>query len=120
MPFNLRISILAIAIILTIVIVHVLHKDMIPVKYSLLWGLGVLLLIILSIWPNILVSLASLLGFQTISNMVTGVLFVILLFITISLTVIVSGQKKKITLLVQEVSILKNRVNDIEKKKGDF
>jgi hypothetical protein len=46
--------------------------------------------------------------------MVTGVLFVILLFITISLTVIVSGQKKKITLLVQEVSILKNRVNDLE------
>lgn len=51
--------------------------------------------------------------------MVTGVLFVILLFITISLTVIVSGQKKKITLLVQEVSILKNRVNDLEEKKGE-
>ena len=44
-------------------------------------------------------------------NMVTGVLFVILLFITISLTVIVSGQKKKITLLIQEVSILKNEIN---------
>ncbi|WP_443668457.1 DUF2304 family protein [Holdemanella porci] len=43
--------------------------------------------------------------------MVTGVLFVILLFITISLTVIVSGQKKKITLLIQEVSILKNEIN---------
>ena len=77
------------------------------------------LLIVLSIWPNILVSLANLIGFQTISNMVTGVLFVILLFITISLTVIVSGQKKKITLLVQEISILKNRVNDLEEKKGE-
>ena len=51
--------------------------------------------------------------------MVTGVLFVILLFITISLTVIVSGQKKKITLLVQEVSILKNRVSDLEEEKGE-
>lgn len=51
--------------------------------------------------------------------MVTGVLFVILLFITISLTVIVSGQKKRITLLVQEISILKNRVNDLEEKKGE-
>ena len=51
--------------------------------------------------------------------MVTGVLFVILLFITISLTVIVSGQKKKITLLVQEISVLKNRVSDLEEKKGE-
>lgn len=119
MPLNLRLSILIIALILAAVILRVLHKDMIPVKYSLLWGIGVILLIILSIWPNILVSLANLIGFQTISNMVTGVLFVILLFITISLTVIVSGQKKKITLLVQEVSVLKNRVNDLEEKKGE-
>ena len=54
-----------------------------------------------------------------LANMVTGVLFVIILFITISLSVIVSGQKKKITLLVQEISILKNRVNDLEEKKGE-
>ena len=115
MPFNLRLSILVIALILAAVILRVLHKDMIPVKYSLLWGIGVIVLIVLSIWPGILVSLANLIGFQTISNMVT----VILLFITISLTVIVSGQKKKITLLVQEISILKNRVNDLEEKKGE-
>ena len=87
MPFNLRLSILIIALILAAVILKVLHKDMIPVKYSLLWGIGVILLIILSIWPNILVSLANLIGFQTISN------------------------KKKITLLIQEVSILKNEIN---------
>ena len=119
MPFNLRLSILIIALILAAVILRVLHKDMIPVKYSLLWAIGVILLIILSIWPNILVSLASLIGFQTISNMVTGVCCH-LLFITISLTVIVSGQKKKIILLVQEVSILKNRVDDLENKKGEL
>ena len=119
MSFNLRLSILIIALILAAVIIRVLHKDMIPVKYSFLWAIGVIVLIILSVWPNILVSLANLIGFQTISNMVTGVLFVILLFITISLTVIVSGQKKKITLLVQEISLLKNRVNDLEEKKGE-
>ena len=35
MPFNLRLSILIIALILAAVILRVLHKDMIPVKYSL-------------------------------------------------------------------------------------
>ena len=38
---------------------------------------------------------ATKLGFQTISNLVVGVFIVILFFITISLTVIVSAQKKK-------------------------
>ena len=59
---------------------------------------------------------ATKLGFQTISNLVVGVFIVILFFITISLTVIVSAQKKKITLLIQEVSILKEVVNGNKKR----
>ena len=113
MPINLRICILVIALVLLISIFKVLNKEIVPVKYSLLWIVGIIVLLILSVWPNILIFFASLIGFQTISNMVAGVLFVILFFITISLTVIVSGQKKKITLLVQEVSLLKNKLKDI-------
>ena len=114
MPENLRLCILVIAIILTVVIYKILQRQMVPVKYSLLWILGVCLLYVLAIWPGLLVSLASALGFQTISNMVAGVLFLILIFITICLTVIVSFQKKKTTLLIQEVSMLKSRVNKLE------
>lgn len=118
MPLNLRLSILVIAIILLVVILKVLNKELIPVKYSLLWIIGIIVLLVLSLWPNLLVFFADCLGFQTISNMVTGVMFVILIFITISLTIIVSGQKRRITQLVQEVSLLRSRVNDIDSK-GD-
>ena len=59
---------------------------------------------------DVLIWFATKLGFQTISNLVVGVFIVILFFITISLTVIVSAQKKKITLLIQEVSILKEKI----------
>jgi hypothetical protein len=41
--------------------------------------------------------------------MVIGLFIFILLMITIILTVIVSNQRDKITLLIQEVSILKER-----------
>ena len=118
MPLNLRLSVLVIAIILLITILKVLNKELIPVKYSLLWMVGIIVLFILAIWPNLLVFFADYLGFQTIANMVTGVMFVILIFISISLTVIVSGQKRRITQLVQEVSLLKSKVNDIDSK-GD-
>ena len=44
--------------------------------------------------------------------MVIGVFIVILIFITMSLTVIVSTQKNKINLLIQEVSMLKQEIKD--------
>ena len=89
MPLNLRLAVLIIALILAVVVIRILHKRMIPVKYSLLWGIGVIILLFLAIWPNSLV---------------------ILFFITMSLTVIVSAQKRKITLLVQEISLLKSEI----------
>ena len=39
----------------------------------------------------------------------------ILLFLTMSLTIITAGQKRKITLLIQEISILKEKVKNNEK-----
>ena len=110
MPLNLRLAVLIIALILAVFVIRILHKRMIPVKYSLLWGIGVIILLFLAIWPNSLIVLANLVGFQTVSNMVIGVLLVILFFITMSLTVIVSAQKRKITLLVQEISLLKSEI----------
>ena len=43
---------------------------------------------------------------------VIGVFIVILLFITMSLTVIVSSQKNKINVLIQEVSLLKEKIKE--------
>lgn len=110
MPLNLRLGVLIIALVLAVVVIRILRKGRIPVKYSLLWGLGVLILLFLAIFPNALIKIANLVGFQTVSNMVIGVLLVILFFITMSLTVIVSAQKRKITLLVQEISLLKSEI----------
>ena len=110
MPLNLRLGVLIIALVLAVVVIRILHKGRIPVKYYLLWGLGVLILLFLAIFPNVLIKIANLVGFQTVSNMVIGVLLVILFFITMSLTVIVSAQKRKITLLVQEISLLKSEI----------
>lgn len=114
MPLDLRLAILAITLILAFTIYKVLSKRIIPVKYSFLWWLAVVVLLILVIIPDVLIWFAYNLGFQTISNLVVGVFIVILFFITISLTVIVSAQKRKITLLIQEVSILKGKINEKE------
>mgnify|MGYP002560739851 CR=1 FL=1 len=110
MPLNLRLAVLIVTLILAFAIYKVLSKRMIPIKYSFLWWLAVVVLLVLVVIPDVLIWFANQLGFQTISNLVVGVFIVILFFITVSLTVIVSAQKRKITLLIQEVSILKEKI----------
>lgn len=109
MNINTRIAILFVALILSIIIIIVLRKDKIPVRYSLLWWVVVLVLLLLVIFPDLFIFFTRLLGFETISNMIIGIFIVVILFITISLTIIVSGQRKKIALLIQEISILKDK-----------
>lgn len=115
MTLNLRLCIFAVAIIIIILAIQILKKGKAPVKYSLLWFLAALVIMLVAVFPGFLGLIATLIGFKTISNMVIGVFIVILLFITIMLTIIVSGQKGKITLLIQEVSMLKEKVEKNEK-----
>jgi hypothetical protein len=104
-----------VALIILLVIIQILRKGRVPVKYSLVWFLSAIIIMFVSMFPGVLEYFAGLMGFATISNMVIGMMIVILLFITMSLTVIVSGQKEKIRLLIQEVSILKEKVEKSEK-----
>ncbi|WP_295566298.1 DUF2304 domain-containing protein [uncultured Holdemanella sp.] len=112
MPINLRIAIFIVACVLALTVMQILHKEMIPVKYSLLWWIAIFVLMVLSLWPDFFLFFVNLMSFQTTSNMVIGVFIVILLFITMSLTVIVSSQKNKINVLIQEVSLLKEKIKE--------
>lgn len=112
----LRLLVLIVSLLITLIVVQILRKGRVPIKYSLLWFLSSTIILFVAIFPGVLDSVASFMGFQTISNMVIGIILVILLFITMSLTIIVSGQKEKIKLLIQEVSILKEKVDGNNEK----
>ena len=64
----------------------------------------------IAIIPNLMEKLAKLLGFELLSNMVLCLFIAILMFLTLILTVMMAGQKKKTTLLIQELSLLKAEV----------
>jgi len=117
MPTTLRFWVFIVSVVIIVAIIKILRKGRVPIKYSLLWLLSSAIILFVAIFPNVLNAISHLIGFETTSNMVIGVILVILLFITMSLTIIVSGQKEKIRLLIQEVSLLKKRVDEDEKKK---
>lgn len=116
MEGSLRLAIFLVAFVLLLFVMYLMRKGRLPIKFAILWLLPIFLLLIVAVIPDMLMWLTKLIGFMTLSNMTIGILFVILIFITISLTVIISGQKEKIRILIQEVSILKEEVKQMSNK----
>lgn len=112
MSIALKIVSISFLIVLMIIIFHLLKKDKITIKYSIVWLLPCLILLIFVLIPGFLTWTTKVLGFQTASNMVFALLIALLMMISIVLTVIVSTQKNQIRALIQEVSILKEITKD--------
>lgn len=112
MPIELILEVLFFCVVTLYVIVYFIRKEMISVSYSLVWIFSVLILMVMTSIPDFMENVANMLGFEVLSNMVFALIIMILMFVAISLTIIVSGQKEKIRLLVQEVSILKSKNNE--------
>ena len=109
MSINLRIAISIIAIILILMTLVSVKKEKMPVKYSLIWLLSGFIILFVGLVPSTITIISNLLGFENMSNMVIGLFIFVLLLITMALTIIVSKQKKIITLLIQEISMLKDK-----------
>ncbi len=114
---NLRILLMIVGVLVFWFTLKFVSEDVLPVKYSLFWLLSAILIFLVGAVPEFIGCLTTLVGFETTSNLVVGVILFILLIISLILTIIVSKQKKQIILLIQEVSLLKKKnMNDMTKK----
>ena len=118
MSFGTSLLVFLVALIIFSLTFFLLRKGRIPVKFSLLWFMVSFILFLVGIFPGFIALISNFMGFQTMSNMLVGILIFILFMLTIALTVIVSGQTTKIIILIQEVSMLKKKIDDLEKNNG--
>lgn len=112
MSTELMVTSIMFFVILIFFILYLVRKRRISIKYSLVWLFPCIVLIFFTLWPGCMVWISKVLGFQTASNMVITALVCFLLIINLALTVIVTNQKEKIRLLIQETSIIKQNMNN--------
>ena len=115
MPINLTITLIVVSLFLILLTSYFLKIGRIPEKYALLWYLFSIIILIVSFFPNVFESLAKIVGIQLLSNMFIAILIWVLFLLVMSLTIMMSGQKKKTTLLIQEISILKSELESTKK-----
>ena len=89
-------------------IIYLIRKDILLLRYSAIWLLVAIISLVLSIFPGILSSLSQHIGIQTPANALFLFGFYFVLLILFSLTISISKNSKRVKSLNQELALLKN------------
>lgn len=108
-----------IGVLLFIYILSVVIKGNFDIYESIFWLIGIVAILILSIFPNLIIWLASLIGIEYAPSLLFLLVAVFLIFINFRNTQKIVKQKEKILSLAQDVAILKYEVNNTKKEEKD-
>lgn len=114
---NLKIFILIIILINLLLILKTLKSKKISIRYGVLWIILLILLVIAGLFPNVFIFVSNFLGFESASNMIFLLAFFFLFYLNFVLITNISLLNDKVKTLIQEVSILRERVDKNERKK---
>jgi len=116
MPIQLRILAIILAAFFFIYTIRLVRKDRAEIRNMLKWFILALILLIGSIIPDLGTSIAHLLGIGTLTSLALYFLVGALLFICLKYQISLISAEKEIKNLVQELSLLKKKIDDGEKK----
>jgi len=88
-------------------IVDLIRRGMLKEQYAILWLISAIVLLILSVWRQLLDKIAQLLGIAYAPSLLFLVAFVFLLLIVLHFSVIISNLSEKNKRLSQEIALLK-------------
>jgi hypothetical protein len=92
-------------------VIGLVKKNRLHERYSILWIIMSLVLLVLSISPLLMEKLAGLLGIKNPPSLLFLFGLVYLIIYNLHITTVVSKQSEKITRLAQEMAILKAQKN---------
>ena len=107
-----------VGILFLVMMIELIRKNKVALKYALLWLFSGILLLLLAIFPQLLDGMARMIGIYSPVNALFAVLLCCGLVLMISFSVIMSGNKKAIVRLTQEISLMENRIRQMEGKQA--
>ena len=114
MSTTLRAMLIVLSVFLLAVVIRLVSRKKLQLKYSLLWLFMGALLLISALFPGLVGFFAHLFGVELTSNFVFIVGMVFLLGISMSLTYIASWQSRDIRKLIQRMALLEKRLGETD------
>ncbi|WP_096817877.1 DUF2304 domain-containing protein [Lactococcus fujiensis] len=119
MPIQLRIMAIILAFAFFIFTIRLVRRDKAEIRHMLKWIILAIVILLGAVFPEIGSKIAHLMGIKTLASMTLFVLVGILIIIAMLYQISLVSAEKQITNLVQEVSLLKKRVDELEEQTKD-
>lgn len=103
--------VLVACVLLFCLVLRLIAKDRLLLRYSLLWFALVVVSFVCAIFPDGVYSLARAFGFANPSNFIFFIGLFCLLAIVLSLSVIASNQSVKIKKLTQRIALIEHQID---------
>ena len=116
---RLQLTALLIGILFLVMMIELIRKNRVSLKYALLWLFSGAVMLLLAVFPKLLDKLSRLIGVYSPVNALFAILLCCGLVLMISFSVIMSGNKKAIVRLTQEISLMENRIRELEGKQAE-
>lgn len=114
MPLQLRILAFVIALIFFVYTIRLVRKDKAEIRHMLKWLILALVLLVGSLTHDLGTNIAHFLGIKTLTSLALYFLVGALLFICLRYQISLISAEKEIKNLVQEVSLLKKKVKELD------
>ncbi len=99
-----------------LIIFQLLKRKSLNLKYTLLWLLSGIIMLLLAGFPEILNSLAVLVGIYDPTNALFAFMFFCVIIILMSLTAIASKLNEKNKRIIQSMALMEKRIRDLEEE----
>ena len=116
MTLNLKLALIIMVLVYIFLILKKIKNKKLELSFSIFWIISGILLIISLAIPNLIEVLTKALGFELPVNMLFCITIFVAFYLIFSLTVRLSKEAKKNITLVQEISLLKERIKKLEEK----
>ncbi len=116
MDISLKIFAFIVILCYFIIVLGFLRKKKFDLKYSLLWLLAGIIMILVVAFPNFIIWLNGMMGVKVASNGIFAICILLEIVIMISMTAALSDFANRIKILTQNIAILENRIRKLEEQ----
>lgn len=119
MNISLRLTLIVALLIYYVVLFYLLRKRALTLKYTLLWIISGIVMILVVAFPALFEKLMRVIGVVEMTNGLFAVVCFAILIILISITSIVSKMNEKMRQLIQQCAMYEKRIRELEKSVSD-
>lgn len=93
---------------------QLLKKKRLNLKYTILWIFAGFIMLLVSLFPQILFAVTDFVGIEVPSNALFAIILFFIILILMTLTSIVSKQTEQLKRLTQTIALLEKRMRELE------